>query len=920
MKRITCLLLVLIMSFSLFSVMADNGEKVLKPSDIDFKNGNFTVNETLIKGMVKGDYFGFKEVDLTGINSVEINLYNGMHLTEINGDSFLIMIDSPTSGKVIGTLIFSPEFENENVTVKAAIEKTEGVHDLYFYSLYGSDSHGNFLQYKEITLSKEVYQYNNKENQVPDSYIKDFYSDTWVATDSFGRAVATYEETGGVKEGKREVGMMYWNWRDSTGSNAVSITDLLLKYPEAKKDYFHEVWDLNGIYFWGEPVLGFYDSNDYWVYRKHAEMLAIAGVDAVFLDFTNNGVTFQAQLYIMAKAFRDAKFTGIDVPKISYMSGYTDRAMTTVNAIYHSCFLNEDFSDIWYHVDGKPMILANGEYDMVKDYLTTDAEKARYKEASDFFTFKQNGKRKDEGKKDEWMWLETFPQVLRDYNEESGRYGFVAVGLAINDSTIYGTAETGALSDEYAKGRAYSEAFGEDYSKDGMRQAYFFREQMSLALDVDPEFIMFDGWNEWDAIRYEKYGRYKNAFVDQFDAENSRDFEPMRGSLKDDYYMLLVDAVRKYKGVRPAPLATGAKTINIDGDVSDWEGVGPEFFNFDQNYERDKVSYGKYKNSEEKYHYTTKISNAIKGAKVSFDENNLYFLVNAENDIKTDGAYPLVIYINSDRNYSTGYEGYDYALNLGGMGKVSKFADGAWGIADAGVASYSIKGNALQIAVSRSLLGETGSVDLEFKITDGVDISKDFLNVYSEGSAAPYGRFNYLYTEIGQVALEDSTRNALKATSTSVLKAGSTKLIANGAKRYVDEKDIRNTLTERNGTLYVTEDVFNEIMEYGHSKTEYNPSNNKFYTYHYDLSANKREIVNNIACCTTLGSYEVKINGKMSNLTAPVIYENERFLIPLTLISDCYGWEVKSLGNGIYTVSKTGADMNMVNSVINHFN
>ncbi|MDO5477849.1 MAG: hypothetical protein Q4G23_01660, partial [Clostridia bacterium] len=62
MKRITCLLLVLIMSFSLFSVMADNGETVLKPSDIAFKSGNFTVNETLIKGIVKGDYFGFKEV------------------------------------------------------------------------------------------------------------------------------------------------------------------------------------------------------------------------------------------------------------------------------------------------------------------------------------------------------------------------------------------------------------------------------------------------------------------------------------------------------------------------------------------------------------------------------------------------------------------------------------------------------------------------------------------------------------------------------------------------------------------------------------------------------------------------------------------------------------------------------------------
>ena len=121
-----------------------------------------------------------------------------------------------------------------------------------------------------------------------------------------------------------------------------------------------------------------------------------------------------------------------------------------------------------------------------------------------------------------------------------------------------------------------------------------------------------------------------------------------------------------------------------------------------------------------------------------------------------------------------------------------------------------------------------------------------------------------------------------------------------------------------NGTLYVPEDAYNEIMEYGHSKTEYDSANNTFYTYHYDLNADKKEIVNNTFTYSVLGSNEVRVNGVAKTLTAPVVYENGRFMIPLTLISDCYGWEVKSLGNGIYTVSKSGAPEANVNSVLSH--
>ena len=42
--------------------------------------------------------------------------------------------------------------------------------------------------------------------------------------------------------------------------------------------------------------------------------------------------------------------------------------------------------------------------------------------------------------------------------------------------------------------------------------------------------------------KYDVYGKFKGTvFVDTYNDENSRDFEPVRGPLKDDCYNMLVD-------------------------------------------------------------------------------------------------------------------------------------------------------------------------------------------------------------------------------------------------------------------------------------------------------------------------------------------------------------------------------------------
>ena len=86
--------------------------------------------------------------------------------------------------------------------------------------------------------------------------------------------------------------MFYWTWHqgnDDTTYRVKNITEIVRQHPEAMKDYHHPAWGTKqpGFFFWEQPLLGYYKTTDPWVLRKHAEMLADAGVDAVFFDCTN---------------------------------------------------------------------------------------------------------------------------------------------------------------------------------------------------------------------------------------------------------------------------------------------------------------------------------------------------------------------------------------------------------------------------------------------------------------------------------------------------------------------------------------------------------------------------------------------------------------------------------------------------------
>ena len=167
----------------------------------------------------------------------------------------------------------------------------------------------------------------------------------------------------------------------------------------------------------------------------------------------------------------------------------------------------------------------------------------------------------------QWGWLEVYPQHA--FYQTPGIPEEVAVGVAQN-------AADGKLS-VFTHPRAHGRSFhdGKEPGPEGRDcSGRNFAEQWRRALEIDPAFVFVTNWNEWIAGRFSPanmplHGTGPVTFVDEFDAEFSRDIEPMKGGHGDNYYYQMVANIRRYKGARPIP-PVEPRPIAIDGRFDDW--------------------------------------------------------------------------------------------------------------------------------------------------------------------------------------------------------------------------------------------------------------------------------------------------------------------------------------------------------------
>lgn len=562
----------------------------------------------------------------------------------------------------------------------------------------------------------------------------------WSATDALGRKLPDHCQVGDARP-NRSVALFYWTWHvgRKTELGPANVQSIIAANPLAINDYQHPVWKTVGPivgHHWNEPLFGYYRGTDPWVYRRHAELLADAGVDVVVFDCTNGTLTWKEAYDVLAEVWLAARRDGVATPQIAFLCPFAAHEDSRINitSIYEDIYVNGRYQELWFYWKGKPLLMG---------YPENLPEHIR-----EFFTFRpgQPDYRRGPTRPDHWGWLEVTPQ--HGYVPiENGKFEQTTVGVAQNATHQLAPA---AMNDpEGSYGRGYTNAAGMNHDPLAIAQGLNFQEQWDHAIALDPELVFVTGWNEWIAGRYENWQGTTNAFPDQFNDEYSRDIEPMQGGFGDNFYYQLVSNIRRYKGLTPPTPFSPPKSIHLQGDIEQWKDVRPEYRHHrGSTMHRDHRGYGSlhYRNSSGR--------NDIVAAKVTHDPQQVYFLVETAQSITAPGGHNwMTLLIDQDQNRDTGWEGYDLAINRlpsdGQSASIELWKDAKWNRASH--LQLRFVANQLMLAVPKSWLGQESNdpLDFEFKWIDNVG-TDDIYEFYSNGEAAPGGRFNFRYRELRQ--------------------------------------------------------------------------------------------------------------------------------------------------------------------------
>ncbi|MBR3839026.1 MAG: hypothetical protein IKJ75_04820 [Clostridia bacterium] len=579
----------------------------------------------------------------------------------------------------------------------------------------------------------------------------------WTAVDGLGRTVDCNAQTGD-SAGKQDklVGMFYWTWHDTVYKDhkPINITSVMKEHPQIQNDYNNPIWDnYKGFYFWNEPLYGYYARTDKYVLRKHAEMLANAGIDFILFDCTNADAVWEYAYTALLEVWSDAKAQGVQVPKVAFMMqfSFSKDTVSSLTKVYNRLYKPGLYKDMWFCLEGKPMVMSHSKQ--------LDESDPLQKEIKEFFTFKEGIPSYFEGDKTdkEWGWLHIYPQAL--YKDDEGKVVMTTVGVAQNAD--YKEQRLCAMNGPANMGRSYTGQPDYSYSyeyrgekivvnrdiENSMFYGLNFQEQWDYAISVDPQIIFVTGWNEWNMGRFKEWCGIENAFPDQFDDENSRDIEPSKGILKDYYYYQLVSNVRRFKGSSAQECQKMAKTIDITKGKDQWNDERIIAFDYYSNntYKRDTDGYVG-------YHYTSDATrNDIITAKVSYDDDNVYFYVETKNNLTsyTDKNWMRLLLDTQPAGKATrDWEEFEYIFNRNNptdkLITVEKSL-GGWNWEEVGKVSYSVTGNILQLEVPREMINMKDRIAFNFKWCDNNLSDGDITELYTEGSCVPGGRFTFSF-------------------------------------------------------------------------------------------------------------------------------------------------------------------------------
>lgn len=639
--------------------------------------------------------------------------------------------------------------------------------------------------------------------------IEDIRSDTWVGVDGLGRLMPTSAEVGTPKgDKKRTVGMFYITWHGDGLHNlpqpyAFDVSKALNEAPNVRLDANHPAWHNGGSYHWGEPELGYFLSKDEYVIRKDLSMLSDAGVDVLILDVTN-AVLYWEEWEVLFNTMRKVKAEGNPIPKMCFWS-FNGNAITVVQELYEKIYKQNRFRDLWFYWDGKPLLLynarptldANGggvanknpnfDPNALTDvtnphYLDPDYCNEYYtdytQEVKNFFTLRNMwwgyyewGGKRYVGTEDNWSFGYELndPRVAQMHPDSlvsthRGEREEAAVTPAQHPISITGKSwrrETlqPKLNDKDMPCPTFVPWLGKEV-KDPTAYGIYFQDRWDEALKSDPSFLYLNDWNEWTAGKYTSgkspagtvpgpttfLGRENPFyFVDQYNAEFNRTISPMKGGYTDNYYMQMIQNIRRYKGVRAIKPCIGFRPFHTNGEFDKWIAIDTLYFDTKGDIaHRDYPGYGG-------LHYTNHSGrNDIIYSKVAVDKESIHFYVETS-DALTPSSDPnwMLLLIDADNDPQTGWHGYDFLVNKQVINQerttLMHYNNRKKTWKKVAEIPYRYAQNQMELSLPRKMLklDQQDHFVFDFKWSDNPNDLDDIISLCTHGDTAPNRRFNY---------------------------------------------------------------------------------------------------------------------------------------------------------------------------------
>jgi hypothetical protein len=634
--------------------------------------------------------------------------------------------------------------------------------------------------------------------------IRDIYPDTWVATDALGRTMPDFSVVGPVKtDQRRVVGIFYVTWHSDrlakfAGPYAADVTRIFAADPNARLDAKHPLWT-GGTFHWGEPELGYFLSKDPYVIRKDMSMLADAGVDVLVMDVTN-AERYWDEWSAIFPLMQKMKAEGNKVPAFCFWA-FNGPVINVVQDLYEKIYKEGKYQDLWFYWDGKPLLLCNGTPNVdsnrqaVKNpnphydpKAKTEKSHSHYGDpvyTEEFFTDYSQEVKKFFTLRSMWWGFHMWERKRYVGTEDNWSFGYdlhdpPEKALKPDElvSRHHGVKEEAAVTPSQHPHALVGKSWTRQHGEPQLNQfdlplptfvpwlgktvehpegyGIYFQERWDEAIAANPQFMYLNDWNEWTAGKAHpaegktfNFMRRKSPyfFVDQYNAEFNRTIQPMKGGYTDNYYMQMVQNIRRYKGVRPTPVLRGLHSILIDGDFADWAGIDVEY--------RDTIGdviHRDYPGYAGLHYRDDSGRNDIVTGKVAVDNANVYFFAETTGPLTPHtGNNWMLLLIDADRNHDTGWFGYDYLANKKTYNSSTTTLlrynphsrTGTW--IEVSQLRYHYAGNKVEVAIPRTLIGlpDGDELSFDFHWCDNPAELKDPISLCTSGDSAPNRRFNY---------------------------------------------------------------------------------------------------------------------------------------------------------------------------------